>query len=90
MHENDFYELFCPYYGNKKILRWESDRHLERKWLKGAGLKLPKIFKDPSQIDRPVIVKFHGAKGGKGYFIAKHDSISSYASMILRSPFPIA
>jgi 5-formaminoimidazole-4-carboxamide-1-(beta)-D-ribofuranosyl 5'-monophosphate synthetase len=66
-------KLKVPYYGNKKILKWESDRNLERKWLKGAGLKLPKIFKDPKQIDRPVIVKFHGAKGGKGYFIAKHE-----------------
>lgn len=66
-------KLNVPYYGNKKILRWESDRNLERKWLTGAGLKLPKIFKDPKDINRPVIVKFHGAKGGKGYFIAKHE-----------------
>ncbi|MFH0868302.1 MAG: formate--phosphoribosylaminoimidazolecarboxamide ligase [Candidatus Woesearchaeota archaeon] len=66
-------KLKVPYYGNKKILRWESDRNLERKWLSGAGLKLPKIFKDPKDIDRSVIVKFHGAKGGKGYFIAKHE-----------------
>src|SRR3990167_8767631 len=34
-----------PYYGNKKILRFESDRNIEREWLKAAGLKLPKIFK---------------------------------------------
>ena len=69
----DVEKLKVLYYGNKKILRWESDRNLERKWLKGAGLKLPKIFKDPKDIDRSVIVKFHGAKGGKGYFIAKHE-----------------
>ena len=73
MGYEDVEKLKVPYYGNKKILRWESDRNLERKWLKGAGLKLPKIFKDLSQIDRSVIVKFHGAKGGKGYFIAKHE-----------------
>jgi 5-formaminoimidazole-4-carboxamide-1-(beta)-D-ribofuranosyl 5'-monophosphate synthetase len=35
-------------------------------------LKLPKIFKKPEDIDRPVIVKFHGADGGKGYFLAKN------------------
>ena len=69
----DVEKLKVPYYGNKKILRWESDRNLERKWLKAAGLKLPLIFNDPKDIDRPVIVKFHGAKGGKGYFIAKHE-----------------
>ena len=66
-------EIKVPYYGNKKILKYEEDRHLERVWLKKAGLKLPKIFKKPKDIDRPVIVKFHGAKGGKGYFIAKNE-----------------
>ena len=60
------------YYGNKKILEWESDRDKEKVWLKRAGLKLPVIFKRPEDIDRPVIVKFHGAGGGKGYFLAKN------------------
>jgi 5-formaminoimidazole-4-carboxamide-1-(beta)-D-ribofuranosyl 5'-monophosphate synthetase len=64
--------LKVPYFGNKKILKWESDRSLERKWLKKAGLKLPKLFKDPKDIDRAVIIKFHGAGGGKGYFLAKN------------------
>lgn len=62
-----------PYYGNKNILRFEADRRIERKWLKKAGLKLPKIFENPKDIDRAVIVKFHGAKGGKGYFLAKSE-----------------
>jgi len=64
-------KLKIPYYGNKLILKHESDRNIERKWLKKSGLKLPKIFKDPKDIDRSVIVKFHGARGGKGYFLAK-------------------
>jgi len=64
--------LKVPYFGNKKILKWESDRSMERRWLKKAGLKLPKIFKKPEDIDRPVIIKFHGAGGGKGYFLAKN------------------
>lgn len=58
------------HYGTKGILEWESDRVKEREWLKAAGLRLPQIFKSPEDIDRAVIVKFHGAKGGKGYFIA--------------------
>ena len=62
-----------PYYGNKNILRFEADRNIERNWLKKSGLKLPKIFKDPKDINRAVIVKFHGAKGGKGYFLAKNE-----------------
>ena len=66
-------ELKVPYFGNKKILEWESDREMERKWLINAGLKLPKIFKSPKDIDRSVIVKFHGALGGRDYFIAKSE-----------------
>ena len=49
-------KLKVPYYGNKKILKFESDRSLERKWLKNDGLVLPKIFKKPEDLDRPVIV----------------------------------
>jgi len=62
-----------PYYGNKNILRFEADRNIERKWLKNSGLKLPRIFDNPKDINRAVIVKFHGAKGGKGYFLAKNE-----------------
>lgn len=58
------------YYGSKGILEWESDRTKERVWLSDAGIKLPRIFKTPEEIDCPVIIKFHGAKGGRGYFIA--------------------
>ena len=63
--------LDLMYYGTKGILEWESDRTKEREWLLDAGLKLPKIFTSPEEIDRPCIIKFHGAKGGHGYFIAK-------------------
>lgn len=63
-------DLKVPYFGNKKILEWESDRDMERKWLRAAGIRMPKIFKAAKDIDRSVIVKFHGAKGGKGYFVA--------------------
>lgn len=60
------------HYGTKGILQWESDRTKEREWLTAAGLRLPKIFKNPDEIDRAVIVKFHGARGGMGYFIANN------------------
>jgi len=62
-----------PYYGNKNILRYEANRKIEREWLKNSKLKVPKIFDSPKDIDRAVIVKFHGAKGGKGYFLAKNE-----------------
>lgn len=65
-------ELKCMHYGTKGILEWESDRFMERKWLLKAGLKIPQILAKPEDIDRPVIIKFHGAKGGSGYFIANN------------------
>ena len=58
------------YYGTKEILEWESNRTMEREWLLKADLLLPRVFAKPEDIDRPVIVKFHGAGGGFGYFIA--------------------
>ncbi len=64
-------KLKVNYFGNKKILKWESDRHLERQWLVNSGLKVPKLYNKPEDIDRLVIVKFMGAEGGKGYFLAK-------------------
>ena len=67
----NFLKLDIPAFGNRNVLMWESDRNKERKWLEGAGLTMPKEIKDPHNIDNPVIVKYHGAKGGKGFFIAK-------------------
>jgi 5-formaminoimidazole-4-carboxamide-1-(beta)-D-ribofuranosyl 5'-monophosphate synthetase len=59
------------YYGTKEILQWESDRTMERKWLENSKLLLPRVLEKPEDIDRPVIVKFHGAGGGFGYFVVK-------------------
>ena len=67
----NFLELDLPTFGNRNVLLWESDRNKERKWLVSAGLTMPQEIKDPRKIDKPVIVKYHGAKGGKGFFIAK-------------------
>ncbi|NJE00505.1 formate--phosphoribosylaminoimidazolecarboxamide ligase [Thermococcus sp. JdF3] len=64
-------KMRVPYYGNKEVLKWESDRNLERKWLERAKLRLPRVYDDPDGIDGPVIVKPFGAGGGKGYFLAK-------------------
>jgi 5-formaminoimidazole-4-carboxamide-1-(beta)-D-ribofuranosyl 5'-monophosphate synthetase len=66
-----FLTLDLPTFGNRDCLLWESDRNMERKWLEGAGLTMPQEIKNPKDIDKPVIVKYHGAKGGKDFFIAK-------------------
>lgn len=60
------------YFGNKYILPWEEKRTKQRSWLKKAGLVLPKIYTDPKSIDGPVIIKFFGAGGGKGFFLARN------------------
>jgi 5-formaminoimidazole-4-carboxamide-1-(beta)-D-ribofuranosyl 5'-monophosphate synthetase len=64
-------KLKVAYFGNKKILPWEESRMKQRQWLSKAGLKLPKIYEKPEAIDGPVIIKFYGAGGGKGFFLAK-------------------
>ncbi|MDD5469721.1 MAG: formate--phosphoribosylaminoimidazolecarboxamide ligase [Candidatus Peribacteraceae bacterium] len=64
-------DMRAMYYGTKEILHWESDRTMERQWLGKANLKLPRVFAKPEDIDKPVIVKFHGAGGGFGYFVVK-------------------
>ncbi|ODS40472.1 5-formaminoimidazole-4-carboxamide-1-(beta)-D-ribofuranosyl 5'-monophosphate synthetase [Candidatus Altiarchaeales archaeon WOR_SM1_SCG] len=61
-----------PLSGNRATLEWESDRNKEKKWFKEAGIKMPKEFKSPEEIDRLVIVKFPGARGGRGYFLVDH------------------
>lgn len=66
-----FLTLSLPTFGNRAVLQWESDRNKEREWLEGAGLTMPHEITDPKKIKKPVIVKYHGAKGGKGFFIAK-------------------
>lgn len=65
---NDFY---VPIFGNRHLLHWETNRELQAEWLKRAGLKLPRTFRSPKEIDRLVIAKLPGARGGRGYILAK-------------------
>jgi len=66
-----FESLAVPTFGNRRVLAWESDREMEREWLLKAGVNVPMRFETAEDIDRPVIIKYHGAKGGRGFFIAK-------------------
>jgi 5-formaminoimidazole-4-carboxamide-1-(beta)-D-ribofuranosyl 5'-monophosphate synthetase len=68
-----FEQVEVPTFGNRRVLAWESDREMEREWLLRAGVNIPMRFEGPEMIDRPVIVKYHGAKGGRGFFIAKNQ-----------------
>jgi 5-formaminoimidazole-4-carboxamide-1-(beta)-D-ribofuranosyl 5'-monophosphate synthetase len=62
-----------PLFGNKNVLEWESDRHKAHEWFEKAGIHVPITFKDPSEIDRLVLVKYPGAKGGKGYVLVESE-----------------
>lgn len=67
-----FGKLDLPVFGNRAVLAWESDRRKEREWLESAGVSMPNRYEDPSKVDGPVIVKYYGAKGGKGFYLAKN------------------
>jgi 5-formaminoimidazole-4-carboxamide-1-(beta)-D-ribofuranosyl 5'-monophosphate synthetase len=62
--------LRVPMFGNRQLLHWEANRKEQEEWLRQAGLRLPATFKSPDDIDRLVIAKLPGAKGGRGYFLA--------------------
>ncbi len=67
-----FVALDVPVFGNRAVIGWESDRRKERDWLESAGVLMPLRFEELRDIDRPVIIKYYGAKGGKGFFLAKN------------------
>ncbi|MBX8634354.1 MAG: formate--phosphoribosylaminoimidazolecarboxamide ligase [Thermoplasmata archaeon] len=71
MGADNFSRFNVPSFGNREVLKWESDRSTQRKWLTSAGISMPEEIKDARNIDRPVLVKYSGAKGGRGAFIAK-------------------
>jgi 5-formaminoimidazole-4-carboxamide-1-(beta)-D-ribofuranosyl 5'-monophosphate synthetase len=78
-------DLRVPMFGNRILLNWEIDRDRQREWLQRAGLRLPKVIDDPARIDRLVISKFPGARGGKGYFLASsQESFNRKAQAYLR------
>mgnify|MGYP001626339391 FL=1 len=60
-----------PTFGNRYLIEWEADQRKKMRLLEYAGIPIPKSFNEPALVDRPVIVKLSGAKGGRGYFIAK-------------------
>ena len=62
-----------PIFGNKWILRWESDREMKEKLMREANLPVPTPVSNPKDIQKLVIVKRQGAAGGKGYFMAANE-----------------
>ena len=67
-----FAKMAVPTFGNREVLKWETDREKQREWLLSAGVDMPRKIVKAEEIDRPVFVKYYGAKGGRGAFIAKN------------------
>lgn len=63
--------FYVPMYGNRFVLEWEGDREKQFKWFEKAGLRFPRIFRSPDEIDTYAFVKVYGARGGRGYFMVK-------------------
>ncbi|MBI5227191.1 formate--phosphoribosylaminoimidazolecarboxamide ligase [Candidatus Micrarchaeota archaeon] len=81
-----FDDLAVPVYGNRRSVMWERSREKMFQWIKKAGIKTPRTYK-PDEIDGPVMVKFPGAKGGRGYLIVRseeefHEKVSEKDYMI--------
>ncbi len=72
--ENILERLRVPMLGNRLTLYWEGDRERQRRWLREAGVRAPRRYASPDEICCPVMVKLHGAKGGRGYFRASSPS----------------
>jgi len=73
MDSKQIESIKTPVFGNKHILRWESDRTLKEKLMKEAELEMPKSISNPKEINGLIIAKRHGAAGGKGYFLASTE-----------------
>ena len=74
MKSEQIESINTPVFGNKNILRWESDRKLKEKLMNEANLPMPKSIPSPDAINGLVIAKRHGAAGGKGYFLASNEN----------------
>ena len=73
MSSDEIESINVPIFGNKWILRWESDREMKEKLMREATLPMPKPVTSPKDIEKLVIVKRQGAAGGKGYFMAANE-----------------
>ena len=73
MDSSQIESIKTPIFGNKWILRWESDRKMKEKLMLESKLNIPKSIASPKDIKNLVIAKRHGAAGGKGYFLTTSE-----------------
>jgi len=73
MSSEEIESIKTPVFGNKWILKWESNRDMKEKLMREANLPMPTSVSTPKDINNLVIVKRQGAAGGKGYFLAANE-----------------
>ncbi len=74
MSSKEIESIKTPVFGNKWILKWESDREMKEKLMREANLPIPDTVSNPKDINSLVIIKRQGAAGGKGYFLAANEN----------------
>ena len=57
MNSEEIESIKTPVFGNKWILRWESDRNMKEQLMREATLPMPKPIAEPKDIEKLVIVK---------------------------------
>lgn len=60
-----------PIFGLRRLFRVEADQWAKMGLLQRAEIPTPRLYRVGEDVDRLVIVKLPGAKGGKGYFLAR-------------------
>lgn len=73
MTSSEIESIKIPIFGNKWILRWESDRMMKEILMIESKLHIPKSIPNPTEINDLTIAKRHGAAGGKGYFLTTSE-----------------
>ena len=72
-----------PIFGSRTLLKLEERNQPYNQYhlLNDAGIRIPKIFTKPADIDRPVLVKAAEAKRGyeRGFFVASDPGWESFA-----------
>jgi 5-formaminoimidazole-4-carboxamide-1-(beta)-D-ribofuranosyl 5'-monophosphate synthetase len=71
--------LKVPIYGNRKSVEWERSRDKMFEWMRKSKIRTPRVLK-PEEISGPALVKFPGAKGGRGYMIV--SSLSEFRQRV--------
>ncbi len=74
-YENIESKFSVPMFGNRYLLKWEerTGPYNYYKLLDEAGIRRPRVFASPDEIDRPVMVKLPEAvrRVERGFFIAR-------------------